>query len=259
MRNSSRWIAWICFVVLPSGLAALAQRAPAKPQLDGMAAVQASLAALRPEIGDGTISGIEFDSARGVWHFRLDRDPSKAPAALEVTLDEATGAVCAHDLASGQCVSQGSVAVQLKDARARRTAQEAAVLDPPPDLQGVMIALVRYQVAAKDGYLHGNRMPLYVSVGWPDGARQLDISPDAIHRLADTGQRLFPGSAWPSTAPPEGTLMRMGVGLPTRRPDGDYDVQYGFGCGSLCGSSHSAVLRHGADGWHVAGIAHGCH
>lgn len=251
MRNLSRCIAWICFAILPSGVAALAQVAPAKPLLDGMAAMQTALAALRPEIGDATISGIEFDPARGVWHFRLDRDPSKAPASLVVTLDEATGAVCAHDPASGQCVTQGSVAVQLKQARERRTAQEDAVLHPPPDLQGVMVALVRYQATAKDGYVHANRMPLYVSMSWPDGKRQLDLSPGAIQHLADTGLQLFPASAWPSGKAPTLTMMRMSVGLPMRRPDGDYDVQYGFWCGDLCASWHSAVLRHDAGGWHV--------
>ena len=30
-----------------------------------------------------------------------------------------------------------------------------------------MMALIRYQAQAKDGYLHANRMPLYVSLGWP--------------------------------------------------------------------------------------------
>jgi hypothetical protein len=249
-RNLVRCLAWICLAVLPSGLA-LARGVPARPLLDGMAAVQASLAAL-PDVGDGTISAIDYDAARGVWHFRLERDPRKPPASLEVTLDEATGVVCGHDPATGQCVAQGSAAAELRKASERRAAQQDAVRDPAPDLQGVMVALVRYQATAKDGYVRQNRMPLYVSLGWPDGNRQLDLSPDAIRSLADTGLQLFPGSAWPTgKAPPDLTMMRMGVGLPLRRPDGDYDVQYGFGCGSLCGSSHSAVLRHDAQGWHV--------
>lgn len=252
MRNPGRCVAWICFAILPSGLAALAQGAPARPLLDGAGAMQASLAALRPGIGDAKVSGIDFDSARGVWHFRLDRDPSKAPASLEVTLDETTGAVCARDPASGRCVAQGSVAAQVEEARARRAAQENAVRHPAPDLQGVMVALVRYQATAKDGYVHDNRMPLYVSMSWPDGTRQLDLSADAIRRLAGTGLRLFPGSAWPSGKPPPApTMMRMTVGLPMRRQDGDYDVQYGFWCGDLCASWHAAVLRHDAAGWHV--------
>jgi hypothetical protein len=252
MRNLSRCVAWICFSILPWSLAAVASGAPAKPLLDGMTAMQSSLAALRPEIGDATVSGIEFDSARGVWHFRLDRDPGKMPASLVVTLDEATGVVCARDPATGQCVAQGSVAAQLKQARDRRTAREDAVLHPAPDLQGVMVALVRYQATAKDGYVHANRMPLYVSMSWPDGKRQLDLSPGAIQSLADTGLRLLPGSVWPSgKAPPTLTMMRMSVGLPMRRQDGDYNVQYGFWCGGLCASWHSAVLRHDAGGWHV--------
>lgn len=252
MQNVGRCFAWIVFAVLPSGLAALAQGAPAKSLLDGMTAMQTSLAVLRPSLGDGAVSGLEFDPARGVWHFRLDRDPGRAPASLEVTLDETTGAVCARDAASGQCVAQGSATAQLKEARERRVATEDAVRHPAPDLQGVMVALVRFQATAPDGYVHANRMPLYVSMSWPDGVRQLDLSPDAIHRLGDTGLQLFPGSAWPSGKhPPDLTMMRMGVSLPMRRQDGDYDVQYGFWCGTLCASSHTAVLRHDANGWHV--------
>jgi hypothetical protein len=43
----------------------------------------------------------------------------------------------------------------------------------------------------------------------------------------------------------------MWTGLPTRRDDGDYDVQYGFWCGTLCASDHAAVLRHDGTAWHV--------
>jgi len=244
-------VAWICLLALSCGLA-VAQEAPPKPLLDGMTAMQSALAALRPEVGDASVSGLEFDPARGIWHFRLDREPGKSPASLVVTLDEATGAVCAHDPASGRCVAQGNVATQLQQTRERRAAQDDAVLHPPPDLQGVMVALVRYQATAKDGYVHANRMPLYVSMSWPAGDRQLDLSAEAIRRLADTGLKLFPGSAWPAgNAPPPLTMMRMSVGLPMRRQDGDYDVQYGFYCGDLCASWHTAVLRHDAGGWHV--------
>lgn len=251
MRMAGRYLGWISFALIPASGVALAQGAPARPLLDGMDAMQASLAALRPEIDDATISGIEFDPSRGVWHFRLDRDISKAPASLEVTLDEATGAVCARDPAVRQCVAQGSVAAHLGEARVRRAAQQDAVLHPAPDLQGMMVALVRYQATAKDGYVRANRMPLYVSMSWPDSGLQRDLSADAIRQLVDTGLRLFPGSAWPSGKAPMQQRMRMNVGLPMRRPDGDYDVQYGFWCGDLCASWHTAVLRHDARGWHV--------
>lgn len=219
MRHLCRRAAWICLATVPLGLAVLAQGSPTRPQLDGMAAMQAALAALRPDVGDGMVSAVSFDPSSGVWHFRLDRDPSKTPASIEVTLDETSGAVCARDpAASGDCIARGSVAAQLKEARTRRAAQEEAAAHPAPDLQGVMIALVRYQTTAKDGYIHGGRMPLYVSMYWPDHVRRLDLSPDAIQRLADIGLRILPGSAWPSgKAPPEARMMSMGVGLPLRR------------------------------------------
>ena len=257
MRIPARFVALVCLVTLSFCVTATEPQAAApgaKPLLDGMAAMQMSLAALRPSLGDGSISRIEFDSGRGEWRFQVDRGPDKMPPTLVVTLDEATGAVCAHDPASGRCVAEGSAAAQLKQARERRAAMAEAVRHPAPDLQGVMMALVRYQATSKDGYLHANRMPLYVSVSWPEGSREVDLSSDAIHKLADSGLKLFPGSAWPTPKDgrmPAATSMRMSVGLPMSRPDGNYDVQYGFYCGDLCASWHTAVLHHDASGWHV--------
>jgi hypothetical protein len=227
---------------------------PSKPVLDGMTAMQLSLGALST-LGDGAVGAINFDAARGVWRFRLNRDQGTTPATIEITLDESTGAVCARDPAMppATCFARGSAATQLRQARDERAALEEAVKHPPPDLQGVMMALIRYQAQAKDGYLHANRMPLYVSLGWPDGSRQLDLSRDAIGQLADLGLKIFPASAWPASHEiiPEAPRMMMGVGLPMHRKDGDYEVKYGFSCGSLCASSHTAVLRRDAKGWHV--------
>lgn len=258
MRILARCVGLVCLIGLSFCVTAAQPQSAvsgAKPLLDGMAAMQASLAALGPSLGsgDGSIGAMDFDPVRGEWRFQLDRSRDKTPPTLIVTLDEATGVVCAHDPASGRCVAQGSAAVQLREARERRAAMEDAVRHLPPELQGVMIALLRYQVTAKDGYLRANRMPVYVSMSWPDGSRQVDLSGDAIRGLADTGLALFPGSAWeaPRSQEPTGVTMRMGVGLPMRRADGDYNVQYGFYCGTLCASSHTAVLHHDAAGWHV--------
>jgi hypothetical protein len=45
--------------------------------------------------------------------------------------------------------------------------------------------------------------------------------------------------------------MNLSVGIPTRRPDGDYEVTFGFLCGSVCASQHTAILRYDASGWRV--------
>lgn len=256
MRTVTGWLVWICLPLLSFGPSVYAHAAtPAKPVLDGMTAMQVSLGALRPTLGDGAVGAMNFDAASGVWQFRFDRGQGTAPATLEITLDESTGAVCAHDpaLPPGTCAARGSAATQLKQARDERTALEEAVQHPAPDLQGVMMALIRYQAQAKDGYLRANSMPLYVSLGWPDGSRHLDLSEDAIRQLADLRLKVFPASAQPASheTVPGASRMLMSVGLPMHRPDGDYEVKYGFYCGSLCASWHTAVLHRDAKGWHV--------
>ncbi|QRP62464.1 hypothetical protein I6J77_09885 [Rhodanobacter sp. FDAARGOS 1247] len=254
MRKIIRCLVWVCLLLLQFGPTEYAHAdTPAKPLLDGMSVVQVSLGVLRPKLGDGAVGAVNFDPASGVWQFRLDRGQGSVTPTLEITLDESTGEVCAQDPVSGQCVARGSAAAKLKQARDERVAQEDAVRRPAPDLQGVMIALVRYQVQAKDGYLRANSMPLYVSLSWPDGSRSIDLSEDSIRQLADTGVELFPASALTASRRDarEKPWMQMGVGLPMRRQDGNYEVMYGFYCGPLCASSHTAVLRHDAEGWHV--------
>lgn len=254
MRNLVRCFAWVCLPLLQFALAAHAHGAmPLKPLLGTMMAIQVSLGALQPKLGDGVVGAIRFDPATGVWQFRFDRGQGTAPPTLEITLDESTGEICAHVPASGTCVARGSAAAQLKEARDKRAAQDEAVQHPAPDLQGVMIALVRYQAQAKDGYLRANPMPLYVSLNWPDGSRSIDLSEAAIRQLAGIGQKVFAASALlaPSKGTPEATRMVMSVGLPLPRTDGDYDVYYGFYCGVLCASWHMAVLHWDGKGWHV--------
>lgn len=254
MRHVSRLFASICLLMMSLGSTATAGSAEsAKPLLDGMTAVQSSLGALAPKLGDGTVASVNFDTTRGEWQIRFYRSPGATPAELEIALDEATGDVCARAPDAKTCFARGNVAALLEQVRDQRAAQEDAVLHPPPDLQGVMTALIRYQATAKDGYLRANRMPLYVSLSWPDSRRPLDLSEAAIGQLADLRLKLFPGSAAPASPKNAVSIgfMTMGVNLPLRRKDGDYDVNYGFYCGMLCASWHAAVLHRDAKGWHV--------
>ncbi len=112
-------------------------------------------------------------------------------------------------------------------------------------------ALIRHELSDAKSYMYGNRkFPFYVSVAG------LDIPPEVIANLADTGVSFFPGSAW--TAPTDSKvrmdrIMSMNIGILRPRPDGNYDVSFGFYCGSLCGSGNTAVMSHDASGWHVIG------
>ncbi|MFK2905335.1 hypothetical protein ISP17_15335 [Dyella ginsengisoli] len=228
----------------------------ANPLFDPMTAMQAAMGALAPTLsGDASIGAVEFDPVRSEWHFTVDRPAAKLLPHALVTLEERTGRVCARDreAARGACAIRGDVSASLDNLRRQRVAMSKALAHPPPDLQGVMGALIRYQALNSRGYLHQNRMPVYVSMSWPDNRPPLDLSPDEIGKLGDVGMPLHPGSALPKHDPRAVDLgvMAMSVGLPVRRADGDYDVQYGAVCGSLCGSWWSAVLHHDATGWHV--------
>lgn len=227
-----------------------------RPLFDAMTAMQAAMGALAPTLsGDASIGAVEFDPARREWHFTVDRpDAKQLPHAL-VTLDERNGRVCARDreAARSTCAIRGDVSASLDELRKQRAAMATALAHPPPDLQGVMGALIRYQTMNSKGYLHQNRMPVYVSMSWPDDRPPLDLSADEIDKLDDVGMPLHPGSELPKQDHRAVNLgvMVMGVSLPVRRADGDYDVQYGAVCGSLCGSWWSAVIHHDASGWHV--------
>lgn len=230
--------------------------ARADPLFDPMTAMQTAMAALAPTFsGDASIGAIEFDPARSEWHFTVDRPTAKLLPRALVTLDERTGRVCARDREAARvaCAIRGDVSASLDTLRRQRVAIAKALAHPPPDLQGMMGALIRYQALNPEGYLHQNRMPVYVSMSWPDHRLPLDLSTEEIDKLRDVGLPLHPGSALPKRDPRAVNrgLMAMSVSLPLRRADGDYDVQYGAVCGSLCGSWWAAVMHHDATGWHV--------
>lgn len=140
----------------------------------------------------------------------------------------------------------------LKAAQASTQGNVEVAVAAPPDLQGVMKAVVRQQ-ADVDAHLASSRMPLYVSIRAPAGNGMVDLSPESIQALERTGFLLLPGSAWqpPSDDTRVGTVMRLSMGTPIKRPDGDYDVTFGYWCGKACSSQYDAVLRHDASGWHV--------
>ena len=225
-----------------------------QPLLDGMQAMESGFAAVESQFGrgDSSVSGPDFDQASNEWRMLIERGEATTYRRFFVTVNESSGLVCVRELPAGDCVARGDAAVPLQAARDKLRGLAEAALDPPPDLQGVMIAVIRHQLGP-GSYLASNRMPLYVSLKSPKDDGMINLSAESIRSLDDTGLQLLPGSAWkaPQSGTRVGTTMNMGVGTPTRRPDGDYDITFGFWCGGLCASSHTAVLRHDASGWRV--------
>lgn len=225
-----------------------------RPLLDAMQAMMEGNFALDATLGraDSAIDGPDFDQAGNEWRMVVARGESIALRRYLITVNETSGEVCVRGLPATDCVAKGDAGVALQAARDKRQGLAEVALYPPPDLQGVMKAVLRHELTS-GGYLASNRMPVYVSIGSPKGDSAIDLSPESIRDLGEIGVQLMPGSAWQQ--PPDGTrvgkTMSMGLGIPTRRADGDYDLQFGFHCGSVCGSQYEAVLRHDASGWRV--------
>ena len=208
-----------------------------QPLLDGMQAMEAAFTTVDSKFGrdDSTVNGPDFDQVSNEWRMVIERGESTTLHRYLVTVNESSGAVCVRELPATDCVATGDAAVALQAARDKLQGLAEAALNPPPDLQGVMIAVIRHQMDS-GGYLASNRMPLYVSLRSPKEDSMIDLSPESIQALGDTGLQLMPGSAWqpPSRGTHVGATMNMGLGTPTRRPDGDYDITFGFWCGGLC-------------------------
>lgn len=243
-----------CLVATLALLTQIAQAQDQAPNLDQMQVMDLVSTAVNSKYraADSTINGPDFDHIRGEWRVDIERGAGATHERFAVSVDETSGVVCVRKVPENDCTVLGDATIALSAAFDKRNAEAEAIRNPPPDLQGVMVAIIRHQLVS-GGYLASNRKPLYVALHSPAGDSMVDLSPISIQQLSETGLVLLPGSTW--TAPPSGTRvgpkMSMGVGTPLRRPDGDYDVTFGFYCGGLCGSGHSAVLRHDAAGWRV--------
>ena len=202
--------------------------------------------------GDSAIDGLHSDHSANEWRMVVERGESIALRRYLITINESSGEVCMRKLPATDCAARGNAGAALKAVREKRRGLAEAALNPALDLQGVMKAVLRHQLAS-GGYLASNRMPVYVSIGSPRRDSVIDLSPESIRDLGEIGRQFMPGSAW--QPPPEGRrvgiTMSMGLGVSTRRADGDYDLEFGFFRGGACGSRHEAVLRHDAAGWRV--------
>jgi len=112
----------------------------------------------------------------------------------------------------------------------------------PRDSATFSETLIRHELADQDSYMGANQeiQPFFVTV---DG---LDMSPDSIGRLSDTGLTFRPGSEWLN-----GDGMRMSISAPIARADGDFDVSHVYYCGRRCAASVTSVMRRRGANWIV--------
>ncbi len=115
---------------------------------------------------------------------------------------------------------------------------------PPPGSQYAMAeVLLRHELAAPRSHLgpRGARCPCYVVVGAQDLPRERAAA------LADTGVTFLPGSAWTA-----GKGLRVHIGLPRTRWNGNFDVAVGYDCDAqACRETASSIVRYDGSRWRV--------
>jgi hypothetical protein len=115
---------------------------------------------------------------------------------------------------------------------------------PPPGAQYAMAeVLLRHELETPSSHLGpgGARCPCYVLVG------EQDLPPERAAALADTGVTFLPGSAWSA-----GKGLRIHIGLPRTRWNGNFDVAVGYDCDAeRCGETASSIVRYDGSRWRV--------
>jgi hypothetical protein len=102
--------------------------------------------------------------------------------------------------------------------------------------------LLRYELSMPLSYLgaNRNRCPCFVSVADND-------PPQAwLAALATTGVRFLPASTW---HPGDG--IRIRIGPPRSRWNGNFDVALSYDCGLNCAKASAALLRYNGRNWRV--------
>jgi hypothetical protein len=131
-------------------------------------------------------------------------------------------------------------------------ASEEEKLHPPPDLEDLWLTVL-LKISPSTTPPAGYGRTWYVSVS--TGAdKPVDLPATAIAKAQIPGIKILPASAAPSVTAGNGATQgdyHIGIGIPLKRPDGNYDVTYGYYCGVVCAASITAVMSHDHWGWHI--------
>ena len=155
-----------------------------------------------------------------------------------------------------QAVDPGSRAADqvpgVTDPIAAAKASEDAKRHPPPDLEDLWLTvLLKISPSTTPPSGYGSTWYVSVSMG---GDKPVDLPATAIAKAQIPGIKILPASAAPSVTAGNGATQgdyHIGIGVPLKRPDGNYDVTYGYYCGVVCGTSITAVMSHDHWGWHI--------
>lgn len=196
---------------------------------------------------------VRFEPSTREWTVNIDALMESGTAkSFIATINESTGRACLQLPPAVGCVVQENIRQTVAAAQAKAQAEAFARAHPAPDLQHLAEALLRYQYGPRQPAENRARSSRYfVSIPSPDAQGLVDLSPDVVASLERDGIHTYPSSAWKPGGVSGGMNMRFSIGLPIRRPDGDYDVSYGYYCGDLCAGWYTAVMRRDEAGWHV--------
>jgi hypothetical protein len=243
----ARWpaLALAAFIAAP----ALANDAPILSQ---MQAIDLSSAVARkvPGVTDLVIAPMPYETANHRWVTLFK--PNTGDGFI-VILDENTGDICALFEHHDDCAAKDSASNEIAKAKAIAKAGEEAKLHPPPDLEDLWLTVLLKMAPSTTPSPGGYGTTWYVSVSM-GGDKPVDIPATAIAKAKIPGIKILPASAVPSTPAGSSTAQgdyHIGIGIPLKRPDGNYDVTYGWYCGVVCASSVTAVVSHDQWGWHI--------
>lgn len=243
----ARWsaLALVGFVAAP----ALANDLPIFSQMEAID-LSSRVARQVPGVTDLVITAMPYEAANHRWVTLFK--PNRGVGFI-VTLDENTGDMCALFEHQDKCAAEGSASDEIAKVKAVAKASEEAKLHPPPDLEDlwltVLLKIAPSTTPSSGSY--GSTWYVSVSMG---GDKPVDIPATAIAKAQIPGIKILPASAAPNVTagngPPQGDY-HVGIDIPLKRPDGNYDVTYGYYCGVMCAASMTAVVSHDHWGWHI--------
>jgi hypothetical protein len=222
------------------------------PILSQLQAVDLSSRVARqvPGVIDLVITPMPYEAANHRWVTLFK--PSTGDGFI-VTLNESTGEICALFEHQDKCAAKASASDEITKVEAAAKASEEAKLHPPPDLEDLWLTVLLKISPSTTPSTGSYGRTWYVSVS--TGAdKPVDLPATAIAKAQIPGIKILPASAAPSVTAGNGATQgdyHIGIGIPLKRPDGNYDVTYGYYCGVVCAASITAVMSHDHWGWHI--------
>ena len=137
----------------------------------------------------------------------------------------------------------------LAQAQAIAQAADEAGQHPPPDLEDLWLTVLLKMAPSTPPSPGGYGSTWYVNVN-TGSDKPVDIPATAIAKTQISGVTILPASAAPGNDAVNGD-RHISIGMPRKRPDGNYDVTYGYYCGVLCAGSMTSVVSHDHWGWHI--------